>query len=127
MGIAADIQRELDRKGWKLYKLHQESEVLYATLKSIMSADSNPGIDKVVKISRAFGITIDELVQNPKPVRKVEKKPMTPKGLEKVLIEYGVGPDNANHVMSLIGSMIKEQQLKERRRGNGEAEEGPVA
>jgi len=122
MGIAADIQRELDRRDWKLYRLHQESGVLYATLKSIMEADSNPGIDKVVKIARAFGITIDEFIVNPKPIRKVAKKPMYPKDLKRVLIEYGVGPDDIDVVMDVIRSTIKRGQSKERRSGNGEAE-----
>jgi len=125
MGIAADIQRELDKRNWPLYHLHQESDVLYATLKSIMEADSNPGIDKVIKIANAFGITIDELVMNPKPVRKVSKKPMTQKDLKKVLLEYGIRPDDFGSVMDLINGSRK-RQSKERRSGNGEAEE-PVA
>lgn len=125
MGIAADIQRELDRRDWRLYRLHQESGILHQTLRSIMEADSNPGIDKVIKIARAFGITIDELVQNPKPLKRIEKKPMTPKDLKKVLLEYGLDPDDAAWFVRIIGEK-KRYPAKEERSGNGEAE-GPIA
>jgi transcriptional regulator with XRE-family HTH domain len=125
MGIAADIQRELDKRGWRLYHLHQESGVLYPTLQSIMAIDSNPGIDKVAKIARAFSITIDELIENPKPVRKVSKKVITPKDLKKVLLEYGIRPDDIDTIMDSVNGSRK-RQTKERGSGNGEAEE-PVA
>jgi len=126
MGIAADIQRELDRRGWKLYRLHKESGVLHQTLRSIMESDSNPGIDKVVKISRAFGITIDELVSNPKPLEKASSKTMSQKDLKQVLIQYGIRPDDVGLIMDVIRSAVRKSRLKEKGSGNGEAEE-PVA
>lgn len=122
MGIAADIQRELDKRKWTPWDLHKASGVLYPTLRSMIDVDSNPRIDNVILIARAFGITIDELINNPKPVRKVSKKPMSAKDLKKVLIEYGVGPDDIDVVMDVIRSTIKRGQSKERRSGNGEAE-----
>ncbi len=127
MGIAADIQRELDKRGLTIYKFAKGNpDIEEKTLDSIIRNDSNPRIDTIIPIARAFGITVDELVNNPEPVRKVSRKPMSPKDLKKILLEYGVGPDDVRIVMDNIGSIIKNRQLKERRSGNGEAEE-PVA
>lgn len=121
MGIAADIKRELRRRNWTVYKLARESGIEEGTLSSIVRDDSNPRIDTVIPIARAFGITIDELVQNPKPLEKTGKKSMSVKDMKKVLIEYGLEPDDVEVVSDVIRSMNKKRQAKER--GEGEAEE----
>ncbi len=115
MGIGAHIQRELDRREWTPYKLAMEAGMLPQDVSKIIKKDSNPQIDTVKKIADGFGITIDELIENPKPVPKVRGKPVGLKEVRHLLKELGLGSDDIEVAMAGIKVQV------DRRKGQGRA------
>ena len=64
--ITARINKLLAERKWTLYKLAQESGVLYGTLKNIASSQ-NKGLNfgTVAQIANGFGMTISEFTADP--------------------------------------------------------------
>lgn len=102
MGIAADVQRELKKRGWSQYKLAQESGLESQDISRIVREDTDPRVSKVAKIASGLGITIDELIENPKPAPKIRGKPMTLKDCGQCLEEIGLGTDDTEEVMAIV-------------------------
>lgn len=111
MGIGKDVQRELDRRTWTAYRLSQEAGMEYKTVDSIIRNDSNPRIDTVLMIARGFGITIDELVEHPKPEARIRAGPPTIKEVREVLRSLGIDEDCIDIIINIIRERLK--QLKD--------------
>lgn len=55
------VQKQLDKKGWSVYRLSKESGVHDNTIRSIQDGTStNPGIKTMIKIVNALNISLDE-------------------------------------------------------------------
>jgi transcriptional regulator with XRE-family HTH domain len=112
MGIGAHIQRELDRREWTPYKLAMEAGMLPQDVSKIIKKDSNPQIDTVLKIANGFGMTIDELIANPKPTPQIRGKPTGAKEVRQCLKDFGLDARDVKLAMSLIVQMGEAQKAK---------------
>lgn len=83
-------------------------------ISGIIRKNSNPQIDTVKKIADGFGITIDELVNNPKPTAKIRGKPTGAKEVRQCLKDFGLEPRDIKLAMGLIGQMTEAQKAKGR-------------
>lgn len=102
MGISSDIQRELKKRGWSQYRLAQDSGLETQDISRIIRNDTDPRISTVTKIAKAFNITVDELVSNPKPTAKIRGKPKTIKDCGEYLGELGLGPDDTEEIIAIV-------------------------
>jgi transcriptional regulator with XRE-family HTH domain len=114
MGIGADIQRELDIREWTPYKLAIAAGMLPQDVSKIIKKDSNPQINTVKKIADGFGITIDELINNPKPTVKIRAKPTGAKEVCRCLRDYGLDAHDIKLAMGLITKMLEERKARGR-------------
>jgi len=65
--------RELrTKRGWSLEELSAECGVSRSMLSQIERKQTNPTLTVTLRIARAFGMTLDELVDAPKPVSAIE-------------------------------------------------------
>ncbi|KGP80111.1 helix-turn-helix transcriptional regulator [Paenibacillus sp. FSL H8-0317] len=64
MGLAIEVnmQRLIDEKGWTIYRLAKESGVTVSALYNMGSKKQGPHAETLVKLSKALGVTLDELV-----------------------------------------------------------------
>lgn len=102
MGIAKDIKRELKKRGWSQYRLAQESGLSNAKISDLITQDRDPQMSTLIPLANGFSITIDELVNNPKPTTKIRGKPMDIKGARQCLKELGLGSDEVERLMVYI-------------------------
>lgn len=112
MGIAKDIKRELKKREWSQYRLAQESGLSNAKISDLITQDRDAQMSTLIPLARGFGITIDELVSNPKPVPKIRAKPTGAKEVRQCLKDFGLEPRDIKLAMSLIGSMAEAQKAK---------------
>lgn len=120
MGIGKDITRELENREWSVYRLEHESDSEEGTVGAIIRNDSNPRIDTVIRIADAFGITVDELVKNPKPMPKIRGKPKDIKDLRRCLDELGLGSNDIDDITEDVKrkvARLKEQGRAASQRG----------
>ena len=60
--VGRNIKRRRLKKGWSLKQLAKKSEVGIKTINDIELGINKPSKNTLYKLSRGFGITIDELV-----------------------------------------------------------------
>lgn len=112
MGIAKDIKRELKKRGWSQYKLAQESGLSNAKISDLVTKDRDAQMSTLVPLAKGFGITIDELIANPKPVTKIRGKSTETKEVRQCLKDFGLEPEHIKLAMGLIGQMAEAQKAK---------------
>ena len=62
--IEKNIQRLIEEKGWTIYRLSKNSGVSLTALYSLGEKKQGPNAETLVKLSKALGVTIDELVKD---------------------------------------------------------------
>lgn len=102
MGIAASIERELERRGWSQYKLAQESGLKPQVISDLIKKDRNPQIDTIIKLANGFGISIDEFVVHPKPAPKIRGKPTGIKEARQCFNDLGLGTEDIEEMLVLL-------------------------
>lgn len=55
------VQHYLDKKGWSLNKLSQETRISQSTLEGYKYNNVDPTFGKICKIADALGISLDDL------------------------------------------------------------------
>jgi transcriptional regulator with XRE-family HTH domain len=67
LAVAANVERLLREKGWTMYRLSKESGVSLTALYSLNDKKSGPTASTLLKIARALGVTVDELLKGGEP------------------------------------------------------------
>ncbi|WP_025847659.1 helix-turn-helix domain-containing protein [Paenibacillus ehimensis] len=62
--IEKNIQRLIEEKGWTIYRLSKNSGVSLTALYSLGGKKQGPNAETLVKLSKALGVSIDELVKD---------------------------------------------------------------
>ena len=58
------IKQLMEQRGWSIYKLAQESEVLQSTLSNMFNRSHDPSISTLESLCKGFGITMAEFFAN---------------------------------------------------------------
>lgn len=112
MGIAKDIRRELKKRGWSQYRLAQESGLSNAKISDLITKDRDAQMSTLIPLAMGFGITIDELVCNPKPMAEIRAKPTGAKEVRQCLKDFGLDTRDIKLAMGLIADMAEAQKAK---------------
>ena len=68
MTINERIKKEMDERGWSIYKLSKLSGISKTAIKSWFRAvPTKPKYDSIKLVAKAFGMTIEELISEQKP------------------------------------------------------------
>lgn len=102
MGIGKDIKRELKKRGWSQYRLAQESGLSNAKISDLVTKDRDAQMSTLIPLANGFGITVDELVNNPKPIPQIRGKPTGTKEVRQCLKDFGLGSRDIEEVLAII-------------------------
>jgi transcriptional regulator with XRE-family HTH domain len=87
MGFRENIKRLREAKGWTQTQAAQAADVPFRTLQNWEAGSREPRLDALKKLAVAYGVTVDELLQDEDDKRKPDPKrgrrqagPTKPKG-----------------------------------------------
>jgi DNA-binding XRE family transcriptional regulator len=106
MGIGILVKNMRIERGYGLRQFAQKAGVNFNTLKSIEDYDSWPKLDNAIKIARALGLTIDELIAGV-PSESIQA-PVSDEELRGYLLRYpGMDMEKAECALACIRAIAK--------------------
>lgn len=60
MNVKERIQSLMDERHWSMYRLAQEADMSWSTIRNVMKRDTEPGIATLETLCKAFGISLSQ-------------------------------------------------------------------
>lgn len=100
------IKELLSDRGWSLYKLSKESKVSASTLHDFLVTEKikTLGIDKLERIAKSLGVSIDYLLGDDKDIEKMRSE------------QYNFISDENIRMIARAGEFMTKEQSEELRR-----------
>lgn len=102
--VVKRIDTLLAERGWKLYRLSQESGVPLSTLSTMFKRNTYPTLDNLLKICAGFQITLSEFCEEPQL-----NEPVTEEILNLINSYKELSTDNRRLVVMIIQKMLMQE------------------
>lgn len=103
--IVQRIDELLNERGWKLYRLSQESGVPLSTLSTMFKRNTCPTLDNLLKICAGFQITLSEFCEEPQL-----NAPVTEEIMNLISSYKELSPDNRRLIVMIIQKMLLQEK-----------------